>query len=127
VEVGTVNQADNSRKILVVDDNRELCENLRDIFDLFGHHVTCAFDGHQAVASVTQEPPQVILMDVQMPSMDGITALKEIKQLAPEARILLMTGHHNPDLVAAAMRAGAAATLSKPLDYEQIHRLIAGE
>jgi CheY-like chemotaxis protein len=115
------------RRILIVDDNRELCENLKDIFDSYGFFVTCVFDGQQAIQKAAQELPQIVLMDVQMPVMDGLTALKKIKQLAPKACVWLMTANIIPDLIDAARRAGAAATLSKPLDFEKIRRMIAGE
>lgn len=116
--------AENIRKILVVDDNRELCENLKDIIDSIGHKVTCAFDGHEAIETVLKDPPDIVIMDIQMPGVDGLTALQQIKQLAPAARIFLMTGHPNQQIIDRAEREGARAILHKPLDVQRLLQLI---
>jgi two-component system response regulator YesN len=113
-----------NRKILVVDDSRELCENIKDILESHGFSVTCAFDGLQAIQKVAEEQPATVLMDVQMPLMDGLTALEKIKQLFPSTSVWMMTGYLAFDLTDDAIRVGAAGLLSKPLDVVRMLRLI---
>ena len=80
-------------KILVVDDNQDLCENLKDVFDSEGHDTTCVYDGYEAVRSVQRTTPEIVLLDMFMPGLDGLATFRQIARLAPTARVIMMTGH----------------------------------
>ena len=106
---------DNKIRILIVDDNPILREGLKSvlshppIFDIVGQ----AGDGLEALDSVKKLHPDLVLMDIAMPRMDGITATQEIKKQWPEAKILVFTVHKSPEYRTAALNAGADGYISK--------------
>ena len=112
------------KKVLVADDNRELCENLKDILDSLGHQTFLAFDGQEAIEQFKDVHPDVVLLDIEMPEKDGFAVLKEIKRLAPEMRVLVLTANHNPYVADEIRRRGAAAVFTKPFDFKKVHRMI---
>ncbi|MFH1191837.1 MAG: response regulator, partial [Candidatus Omnitrophota bacterium] len=78
-------------KILIVDDNKLLCHNLKDILELKGYQVICVYDGDQAIEAVKNDRFNVALMDVKMPGKNGIDTLKTLKQIAPELTVIFIT------------------------------------
>ena len=90
-----------------------------------------AADGHTAVSEAQQHRPDVILMDVRMPGMDGIEAMREIREFAPECRVLMLTMYDDDNTVFTAMQAGAHGYLLKEAEQEEIvraiHGVVAGE
>ena len=107
-------------RVLVVDDNFGLVETLLDILDVQGYEAVGAESALMAIAKVREQPFDVILMDIKMPGMNGVEAFKEIKKLAPETAVVMMTAHTLPELVEEARREGALAVLAKPLDMERL-------
>jgi DNA-binding NarL/FixJ family response regulator len=103
------------KRILIVDDHPTLREGLRsllssqDIFDIVGE----AGDGLEAVALVDQLHPDLVLMDISMPRMDGIAATREIKEKWPETKILIFSVHKTPEYLKAALEAGADGYILK--------------
>ena len=103
------------QRILIVDDNPVLREGLKSIlsqfsfFDIVGE----AADGLEALNTAERLLPDLILMDISMPRMDGLTATKEIKKKWPGTKILVFTVHLTPEYLAAASKAGADGYLSK--------------
>lgn len=71
-----------SLRILVVDDDKDAAEGLAALLALMGHDTRCAFDGRQAVDAVQQHTPQMVIMDIHMPVMDGTEAAREMRTLA---------------------------------------------
>ncbi len=110
-------------KILVVDDNREFCDNTRDILELEGHTVAVAYGGAQAVMEVKRDPPELVIMDMKMPVIDGVTALKEIRKIAPRLPVIMVSGFSLEGKVGEARLAGAAGFLTKPLDFNKLFAL----
>ncbi len=106
---------DNKIRILIVDDNPILREGLKSvlshspIFDIVGQ----AGDGLEAIDSVEKFHPDLVLMDIAMPRMDGITATKEIKKQWPETKILVFSVHKSSEYRTAALNAGADGYISK--------------
>ena len=106
---------DNKVRILIVDDNPVLREGLKSIlsnsttFDIVGE----AGDGQEAVEVVAKLHPDLVLMDLSMPRMDGIAATREIKKEWPGTKILAFTVHKTPEYQTAAMEAGADGYLVK--------------
>ena len=102
-------------RVLIADDHRLFAEALEALLatdariEVAGH----ARDGREAVALATELAPQVILMDISMPVMDGIEATRLIRDAARDVRVLMLTGSSSSDDVDRARRAGAAGYVTK--------------
>ncbi len=107
-------------KVLVVDDS----EAIRDLLGIFlkkrGFDVIAAPDGNSAVELVRQQRPQVALIDMRLPDIDGLEVLRRIKQLDPAVRVILLSGLSSPEIEEEARLGGAAGTLSKSSGLEEI-------
>jgi two-component system, chemotaxis family, chemotaxis protein CheY len=105
-----------SKKVLVVDDDTSLQETLEAILDFEGYEVTVARDGLEALARLDETMPQLILLDLMMPRMDGYAFAEELAQrgLRPRIPILILTADGRADQKA--QRVGAEGYLEKPFD-----------
>ena len=104
--------------ILIVDDDSNHLKILQTIAKSWGYQVSVADDGAAAVENVKERPFALILMDVRMTRMNGIEALRQIKQYNPAIPILIMTAFSSVDSAVEALKAGAYDYLIKPLDFE---------
>jgi DNA-binding NarL/FixJ family response regulator len=103
-----------SGRILLVDDHVALVQLLEPLFTAQGYEVVgTATDGEQAVALATEHRPDLILMDLHMEQVDGVTATRRITAVDPDVRIVVYTFHSDPATTTAALQAGAAAFLAK--------------
>jgi len=104
-------------RILLVDDQQLLREGLRTLLELEGGMVVAgeAGDGAAAVEAFEELAPDVVLMDIRMPKMDGVEATRRIRGRSPDARILVLTTFDEDELVYAAVRAGARGFLLKDI------------
>ena len=102
-------------KVMVVDDHPIMRSGLRDVLEASGRFevVGLAGDGEEAVRTVGELEPQVIVMDVIMPNKDGIDACREIQEILPETRVLMLTASSEEDAVIEAIAAGATGYLQK--------------
>lgn len=120
--------ADAPIRILVVDDHPVvrggLVAVLRTIADL--EVVGEAADGDEAVRATVEHRPDVVLMDVRMPGMDGIEATRQIRERVPESRVLVLTMYDDDATVFTAMQAGAQGYLLKESDQTDIVRAVRG-
>jgi len=110
-----------SIRLMLADDHRMLREGLRRSmtdqgFDVIGE----ARDGDEAIRLAEELMPEVILMDVTMPEVDGVEATRQIRQQFPEIRIVMLTMHADQEVLAAAIRAGASGYLVKDCSTEEI-------
>jgi DNA-binding NarL/FixJ family response regulator len=119
--------------VLIVDDDDLMRAGLRAVLssDETIHVMAEAADGREAVSCTRALKPDVVLMDVRMPRMDGITATREIIAAAPDTRVLVLTTFEDDDYVFGALSAGASGFLLKRTQPEQliagIHTIAAGE
>ncbi len=113
-----------SLRVLVVDDDRDLAETIEDILVGWGHHVTVAHDGEQAVRLFRERPYDLCFMDVRLPGRSGVDSLLEIRAFRPEAKIVIMTAYAVEDLLARAVGGGALAVLHKPIATADMLRAI---
>jgi DNA-binding NtrC family response regulator len=104
------------RRVLVVDDDPFMVKTLTDVLKLSGWEVDSASSGLQAVDAVEARQFDAVLMDVKMPDMDGVTALKAIKACRPDAIVFLMTAYAAHELLAEAEREGVTRILAKPVN-----------
>jgi two-component system, NarL family, response regulator DegU len=108
-------------KLLLVDDHRMLRETLkRSMLDEGFEVVGEASDGQDGVDLALELHPDVVLMDVTMPEMDGVEATRRIIEQRPESRIVMLTMHADQDVIAAAIRAGAVGYLVKDCSFEEV-------
>ncbi len=98
-----------------------------DILSEMNFKVTVAIDGYQALALVEDGAFGAIMMDVNMPGIDGIETLRLIEDTRPGAKVILMTGSLSLDVVLGACREGASTVLFKPLDISRIETLLRGD
>ena len=107
-------------RILIVDDEESIRDVLRQLFEYEGHLVRTASSGHQALKAVDEEAPDVVFLDVKMPGMDGLEALGRLKEKAPGAQVVMISGHGTIDTAVEATRKGAFDFLEKPLDTDRL-------
>lgn len=110
--------------ILVVDDERAIREGLKAILNSAGYKVRTASDGYIAIRSIREVRPDLVLMDVMMPRMDGITACKEIRKTDEILPILFLTAFDSDQNELKALRVGADDFLSKDVPEEVLIRKI---
>lgn len=108
-------------RVLLADDHRMLREGLRRTLEDHGMVVVAeAADGEEAVTLALEHQPDVVVMDVTMPVMDGVEATRRLREQHPTARIIMLTMHSDHDIVANAIRAGASGYLTKDCDTEEL-------
>ena len=107
-------------KILVVDDDRRIVKTTCDILKIKGHEPVAAYSGEEGVEKVRNDPPDCVLMDIKMTGINGVEAMKQMKQIVPALPIVLVSAYATDDLMAEAKRAGVYAILSKPLNFPMI-------
>lgn len=114
-------------RLLLVDDHATIVDALRGALQSAGHEVVgTAGDGEEAVAAAVALQPDVILMDISMPNVDGISATRQITAAAPSIRVVVLSMHDDPASTRAAIEAGAVAYLSKGTRLTDILDVIEG-
>lgn len=99
--------------VLIVEDNEAMRQMIKKLIgDLAGTFIVCS-DGAQALGAYRQHHPDWVLMDIKLKEVDGIAATREIKSAFPQARVVIVTGHDDARLRAAAHGAGACAYVHK--------------
>ena len=102
-------------KVLLVDDEVEFTASMRKVLARRGFEVDVAGDGLSALPMMTQERFDVVVLDIKMPGMDGISLLGEIKRLYPATQVIMLTGHYSFDGEEDPSQPGAFAHLLKPI------------
>jgi DNA-binding NarL/FixJ family response regulator len=112
--------------VLLADDQRLVRESLATMLGLLDgiELVATASDGEEACALAAQHRPQVVLMDLRMPRVDGIEATRRLREHQPEARVIALTTYADDESVLAALRAGARGYLTKDASAEDIRAAI---
>lgn len=108
------------RTILVVDDEDEIRQSLRGVLSDEGFAVLEAGDGRRALEMVRAEPPDLVVLDVWLPEIDGIALLEQIKALHPRLPVVIICGHANIEAAVRATRLGASDFIEKPFSIEAL-------
>ena len=107
-------------KVLIVDDAAFMRMKSVNLVKDLGHEVVEAADGAEAVAMYKLHRPDAVLLDITMPVMDGITALREILRADPQAKVAMVTAMGQQQIIMEAIRCGAKDFVVKPFDAERI-------
>lgn len=109
-----------TEKVLLVDDEEDFLEVLSERMKSRGIEVSTANSATEAIRIAEKESFDAIIVDLMMPEMDGLEALKLIKEKKPESQVILLTGHATVDKGIEAMKLGAMDFLEKPADLSQL-------
>jgi CheY-like chemotaxis protein len=110
--------------ILVVDDEQIVRDFFIDVAHSLGGHVETAEDGDVAVEKCRRQHFDIVFMDMRMPHMNGLDACKTILSIDPSAKVVMMSGFSEDQLMDEAINSGAIAKISKPFELRSIVRLI---
>jgi DNA-binding response OmpR family regulator len=105
-------------KVLLVDDEREFVQTLSERLTMRDMGSAVAYDGESALKMAREEEPEVMILDLKMPGIDGIEVLRRIKDTQPEIEVIILTGHGSETDRKICMDLGAFAYLQKPVDID---------
>jgi CheY-like chemotaxis protein len=115
-------------KILIVDDERDLVANLIRLLSPRGYACLPAYTGHQGIELINQEHPDLVLTDLYLPDVDGLSVLRHAREHVPPVPGILMTAYTSPPTTSRAYDAGATLYLAKPFSnvalMEAIERVL---
>jgi two-component system nitrogen regulation response regulator NtrX len=106
--------------VLIVDDEPSIVQSLSGLLSDEGYKVSTAFNGHDALKTIDSDSPDLVLLDIWMPGLDGIETLKEIKKYHPHIQVIIITGHGTIETAVKATKLGAFDLVEKPLSIDKI-------
>ena len=106
------------KKVLIVDDEERVLQSIAGVLEDEGFQVTTARSGEEAIGIFQQEGPDVTLLDIWMPGMDGIEVLKRLKWMAPDCQVIMISGHATISTAMTAVKLGAFDFIEKPLSLD---------
>ncbi|MCX5872211.1 MAG: response regulator [Deltaproteobacteria bacterium] len=107
-------------KVLLVDDEKEFVLTLAERLGMRGIQTETAFDGQSALKKLEVDQPHVMVLDLMMPGMSGLTVLERVKKLYPKMEVILLTGIGSTSEGVSGMKLGAYDYLMKPLQIEEL-------
>lgn len=111
-------------KVLIVDDEAQVVGVLRDYFQGAGFEVFTAASGAEALETFGRERPDVVLLDVRMPEMDGLEVLRRIRATGSRAGVVMITGQESVEAAKESAALGAADYILKPFDFDHLRRAV---
>ncbi len=111
-------------KVLLVDDEREFVQTLSERLLMRDLGPAVAYDGESALNLINEDEPDVMIVDLKMPGIDGLEVLRKVKQTRPEIEVIVLTGHGHEEDRELCMQLGAFAYLQKPLDINELSEII---
>ena len=102
-------------KILVIDDEKPTLSMFRLFLDAYGYTVYTAENGTEGLAIFQKEKPEIVLTDIKMPGIDGLAILRQIKEIDPNAAVIVITGHGDTALAEQAIALDAVDFINKPI------------
>jgi len=104
-------------RVLVIDDDAAVREALGEFLSTKGYATRLAVDGVGGMAAVMEDAPDVVLLDVEMPGLNGVAALNAIRSMAPDLKVIMVSGTTDTDLSKRALAAGAFDYVTKPINF----------
>lgn len=112
------------RKVLIVDDQNGIRVLLVEVFSSEGYQTSQASNGKLALEIVRKDPPDLVLLDMKIPGMDGLDILKHIKQINPSIKVIMMTAYGELDMIKEATDLGALMHFTKPFDIDDLRSAV---
>ena len=107
-------------KILVIDDEKPTLSMFRLFLDAYGYTVYTAENGTEGLAIFQKEKPEIVLTDIKMPGIDGLAILRQIKEIDPNAAVIVITGHGDTALAEQAIALDAVDFINKPIKKQAL-------
>lgn len=107
-------------KILIVDDQYGIRILLNEVFQREGYETFQAANGESALKIVKEEQPDLILLDMKIPGMDGIEILRHVREIDQQTKVIIMTAYGELDMIQQAKDLGAMSHFAKPFDIDEI-------
>jgi len=111
-------------KVLIVDDQFGIRILLNEVFQKEGYQTFQAANGVQALEILTKKEPDIVLLDMKIPGMDGIEILKRMKKLNQDIRVIIMTAYGELDMIQEAKDLGALTHFAKPFDIDDLREAV---
>ena len=123
-----VKRHDEAVTVLLVEDTEDNRHMMKKLLEMSGYRVIEAINGEEAVKTASQETPQIILMDLSLPLIDGLAATRRIRSLPglSTVPIVAVSAHDTADFHSEALAAGCNAYITKPIDYPELEDIVNG-
>mgnify|MGYP001183609222 FL=1 len=108
------------KKLLIVDDQAGIRILLTEVFGAEGYETFQAANGKDALAIVREHAPDLVLLDMKIPGMDGLEILKQIKEINKDIKVIMMTAYGELDIIRQATELGALMNFTKPFDIDEL-------
>jgi len=110
--------------VLIIDDNKDILDLLSNILSRAKYKTNVADDGEIALKEISRKSPDVVLLDLRLPGMDGLALLEQIRKLSPSSNVIMLTGHGGVKDAVKAMKLGAFDFIGKPFDNDELLMII---
>jgi len=114
----------NKKKVLVVEDEEEIIEFLKNFLRRRKIEVYLAKSGLEALDVFEKESPNLVLLDIGIPQIDGLEVLREIKEKVPQTKVIMVTGRADKKSISKAKKLSADAYINKPVDLAELYSVI---
>jgi two-component system, response regulator, stage 0 sporulation protein F len=111
-------------RILIIDDEQSVREVLVEYFAEQGYEVASAPDGKEALARLDEHRPDLVLLDIRMPGMDGVETLRRLREAAPAVAVIMVTANEDVALARDTLKLGAVDYVAKPFDFAYLERAV---
>jgi len=111
-------------RILLVEDEREIRDLLTEHLEREGYAVIQAVDGERALHSITDERPDLILLDIMLPGLNGLEVLRRVRRDHPKIPVIMLTGINDEVLARSTLKMGAVDYVQKPFDPRHLSRVV---
>lgn len=115
------------KKVLIVDDQYGIRVLLKEVLEKDGHEVFQAPNGQTALGIVREHKPDLVLLDMKIPGMDGLEILRHIRLTEPNLKVIMMTAYGELDLIKEAMALDALTHFTKPFDIDELRKTVNAE
>ena len=111
-------------KLLTIDDELDICEFIKDFFTLRGYSVSVALSGKEAIEAVKREKPKIVFLDIVMPDLSGLEILRQIKALAPDIKVIMVSVADDSQTREKAKNSGADEFIKKPFSKRYLEEVV---
>jgi DNA-binding NtrC family response regulator len=111
-------------KVLIVDDERNIRLTLKGALDSFGLEVDAVFQGEEALQKLAEKSYEIMILDLRLPGMDGLTVLRQAAEKFPATKVIIITAYGTVEAVVEAMQLGAVDFLQKPFEPHEVREIV---